>query len=51
LEKLELSSSLKAREFWESEGFVVVKEFALPVANDKQLIYYEMTKQLEQQRG
>jgi GNAT superfamily N-acetyltransferase len=46
LEKLELSSSLKAREFWESEGFVVVKEFALPVANDKHLIYYEMAKKL-----
>ena len=47
LAKLELSSSLKAREFWESGGFVFIKEFALPVANDKQLIYYEMAKTLK----
>jgi GNAT superfamily N-acetyltransferase len=47
LAKLELSSSLKAREFWESEGFVFIKEFALPVANNKQLIYYEMAKKLK----
>jgi N-acetylglutamate synthase-like GNAT family acetyltransferase len=46
LAKLERSSSLKAREFWESEGFEIVKEFALPVVNDKQLLYYEMTKTL-----
>jgi N-acetylglutamate synthase-like GNAT family acetyltransferase len=45
--KLELSSSLKSREFWESNGFKLVKEFGLPVANDKHLIYYEMVKDLK----
>jgi GNAT superfamily N-acetyltransferase len=47
LEKLELSSSLKSRTFWESGGFVFVKEFALPVANDKKLMYYEMAKRIK----
>jgi GNAT superfamily N-acetyltransferase len=47
LGKIELSSSLKSRKFWESEGFAFVKEFALPVANDKHLIYFEMAKKLE----
>jgi GNAT superfamily N-acetyltransferase len=44
LAKLELSASLKSREFWEAMGFVSSGEFALPVANDQKLIFYEMTK-------
>ena len=46
LEKLDLSASLKSRSFWEAMGFVLAAEFAIPVANDKELIYYEMTKTL-----
>ena len=44
LEKLDLCASPKSRRFWESAGFVLLGEFFIPVANDKKLIYYEMTK-------
>jgi len=46
LEKLDLSASLKSRWFWEAMGFVSSGEFALPVSNDKKLIFYEMVKKL-----
>jgi N-acetylglutamate synthase-like GNAT family acetyltransferase len=46
LEKLDLSASLKSRRFWEAMGFVSSGEFALPVANDKKLIFYEMVKEV-----
>jgi GNAT superfamily N-acetyltransferase len=46
LEKLDLSASPKSRRFWEFMGFVFTGEFAIPVANDKKLIYYEMAKTL-----
>ncbi len=46
LAKLDLSASLKSRQFWEAMDFVSSGEFALPVANDRKLIYYEMTKML-----
>jgi citrate lyase synthetase len=43
---LDLSSSLKAKEFWESLGFTIFKEFSLPVANGQKLDYFEMIKNL-----
>jgi N-acetylglutamate synthase-like GNAT family acetyltransferase len=46
LAKLDLSASLKSRQFWEARGFTSTKEFALPVANGQKLIFYEMTKTL-----
>ena len=46
LAKLDLSASLKSRQFWEAMGFVSTGEFALPVANGQKLIFYEMTKTL-----
>jgi GNAT superfamily N-acetyltransferase len=46
LAKLDLSASLKSRRFWEAMGFVATGEFALPVANAKKLIFYEMIKTL-----
>ena len=46
LEKLDLSASPKSRRFWESAGFGLLGEFFLPVAKEKKLIYYEMTKNL-----
>ena len=46
LAKLDLSASLKSRQFWEAMGFVATGEFALPVANAKKLIFYEMIKTL-----
>ena len=47
LEKLQLSASLRSRRFWETMGFVSAGEFALPVANDKKLIFYEMSKEIK----
>jgi N-acetylglutamate synthase-like GNAT family acetyltransferase len=44
--KLDLSASLKSRRFWEAMGFVATREFALPVANGQNLLFYEMTKTL-----
>lgn len=46
LAKLDLSASLKSRQFWEAMGFVANAEFALAVANGQKLIFYEMTKTL-----
>jgi GNAT superfamily N-acetyltransferase len=47
LEKLDLSASLKSRRFWEAMGYITTGEFALPVANDQKLIYYEMVKTIK----
>ena len=44
--KLDLSASLKSRQFWEAMGFTSTGGFALPVANGQKLIFYEMTKTL-----
>lgn len=46
LEKLDLSASPKSRSFWAAMGFIFAGEFSIPVAHDKELIYYEMTKML-----
>jgi GNAT superfamily N-acetyltransferase len=46
LYKLDLSSSLKSRHFWETEGYILLGEFFLPVSNNKKLIFYEMSKTL-----
>jgi N-acetylglutamate synthase-like GNAT family acetyltransferase len=46
LAKLDLSASLKSRQFWEAMGYIATGEFALPVANAKKLIFYEMIKTL-----
>jgi GNAT superfamily N-acetyltransferase len=47
LEKLDLSASLKSLRFWEVMGFISTGVFALPVANDKKLVYYEMVKTIK----
>ena len=44
LSKLDLSSTLKSKPFWEAEGYVRVGEFFLPVSNERKLIFYEMSK-------
>jgi GNAT superfamily N-acetyltransferase len=43
---LDLSASLVSRQFWESVGFVLIKESAIPVSNRKRLVFYEMAKTL-----
>jgi GNAT superfamily N-acetyltransferase len=43
---LDLSDSLVSRRFWESVGFVLIKESAIPVSNRKRLVFYEMAKTL-----
>jgi phosphoglycolate phosphatase len=45
--QLTLDSSLKSRTFWASQGFVLVQEFAMPVDNGQNLIYFEMAKALK----
>ena len=45
--KLDLSSSLKSKEFWEAMGFVSSGEFSLPVGSGQKLVFYEMTKSLQ----
>jgi GNAT superfamily N-acetyltransferase len=46
LPALDLDSSLTAREFWESLGFVVQKEGHIPVRNGKELLFFRMVKTL-----
>jgi len=46
LVKLDLSASIKSRQFWEAMGYISTGEFALPVANAKKLIFYKMIKTL-----
>ena len=46
LPALDLDSSLGAREFWESLGFVVQKEDGIPVRNGKRLLFFRMVKTL-----
>lgn len=46
LPALDLDSSLGAREFWESLGFVIQKEDHIPVRNGKRLLFFRMVKTL-----
>lgn len=47
LAMIDLSASLGSRKFWENRGFEFQKEAFITVANDKKLVYFEMTKQLD----
>jgi GNAT superfamily N-acetyltransferase len=44
---LDLASSLVARQFWESLGFVMQREDYVPVWNGQKLLFYRMAKTLE----
>jgi GNAT superfamily N-acetyltransferase len=46
LSTLDLSCSLVARRFWESLGYLVLKETHLIVSNDQKLHFYGMAKTL-----
>jgi len=43
---LRLSASLIAREFWESQNFVFMREENIPTPNDEKLSFYLMSKVL-----
>ena len=47
LTSIDLSASLGSRIFWENLGFEFQKEAFITVANDKKLVFYEMTKRLD----
>lgn len=51
LPALDLDSSVGAKEFWESFGFVVQKEDYIPVENGKRLLYFRMAKNLVSARA
>jgi hypothetical protein len=46
LTTLDLEASLVSRKFWESCGYVVLKEDYVPLAGDKRLGYFKMLKNL-----
>jgi len=46
LPALYLDASLVSRRFWESMGFLILRETFIPVLNDSKLRYYEMVKNL-----
>jgi GNAT superfamily N-acetyltransferase len=47
LTSIDLSASLGSRIFWVNLGFEFQKEAFITVANDKKLVFYEMTKRLD----
>lgn len=47
LTMIDLSASIGSRKFWGNLGFELQREAYLPVANNKKLVYFEMTKQLD----
>ncbi len=47
LPALYLDASLVSRRFWESMGFLILRETFIPVLNGNKLRYYEMAKNLK----
>jgi N-acetylglutamate synthase-like GNAT family acetyltransferase len=47
LPMIDLSASLGSKKFWENLGFEFQREAFIPVANDKKLVYFEMSKPLD----